>query len=385
MQIKGIYKDEGGIWQLDKVFRGQRIRGSSGTRSYEEAVTLLEAKKQEINLAQMHGVRPKRRFRLAATHYLETKEKRSLEGDVLHLEQLDPFIGDLFLDQVHDGTLKPFVEKRLADGRRPSTVNRALEVVRHILNLCAKSWRDEHGLTWLIQEPKITMLKVKGTAAKPYPLSWVEQRKLFQSMDDDLAEVCLFKVNTGLREQEVCNLRWEWECDVLGYNASVFIIPESYIKNGEERMVVLNDIASSIIERRRGNDSELVFPSPKTGKVRGCLNNSGWKNAWRRAGLPVSDDCKRGVHNLKHTFGRRLRAAGVGHEDRQVLLGHTNGSTTTHYSGAEILGLIDAANMVCRERKEAVLRSVIGKKSPESPQKVPGKEKGLAVVSLLAL
>ena len=36
------------------------------------------------------------------------------------------------------------------------------------------------------------------------------------------------------------------------------------------------------------------------------------------------------VHDLKHTFGRRLRAAGVPVETRKVLLGHRNGDITTH-------------------------------------------------------
>lgn len=47
-----------------------------------------------------------------------------------------------------------------------------------------------------------------------------------------------------------------------------------------------------------------------------------------------------------------------GFEDRQVLLGHTNRSVTTHYSGPGILNLIEAANKVCTERPEAVLRRV---------------------------
>ena len=53
----------------------------------------------------------------------------------------------------------------------------------------------------------------------------------------------------------------------------------------------------------------------------GKMNNTAWKRAWRRAGLPVDADWLRGVHNLKHTFGRRLRAAGVSLETRRVLLG----------------------------------------------------------------
>ena len=53
------------------------------------------------------------------------------------------------------------------------------------------------------------------------------------------------------------------------------------------------------------------------------------------------------VHDLKHTFGRRLRAAGVSFEDRQDLLGHRSGRITTHYSRAELGNLIEAAEKVC--------------------------------------
>jgi integrase len=51
--------------------------------------------------------------------------------------------------------------------------------------------------------------------------------------------------------------------------------------------------------------------------------------------------------DLKHTFGRRLHAAGVSFEDRQDLLGHRSGRITTHYSQAEMAGLIEAAEKVC--------------------------------------
>ena len=52
------------------------------------------------------------------------------------------------------------------------------------------------------------------------------------------------------------------------------------------------------------------------------------------------------IHDLKHTFGRSLRAAGVTEEDRKALLGYKNGGITSHYSGAELGDLIEAANKV---------------------------------------
>jgi hypothetical protein len=54
------------------------------------------------------------------------------------------------------------------------------------------------------------------------------------------------------------------------------------------------------------------------------------------------------VHDLKHTFGRRLRAAGVSFEDRQDLFGHKSGRMTTHYSTAELSNLIEAAEKACQ-------------------------------------
>lgn len=54
------------------------------------------------------------------------------------------------------------------------------------------------------------------------------------------------------------------------------------------------------------------------------------------------------VRDLKHTFGRRLRAVGMSFADRQDLLGHKSARITTHYSNAEIDNLIEAGNRVCR-------------------------------------
>ncbi len=72
------------------------------------------------------------------------------------------------------------------------------------------------------------------------------------------------------------------------------------------------------------------------------MGNSAWKRAKQRAGLP---DLR--IHDLKHTFGRRLRAAGVSFEDRQDLLGHKSARMTTHYSAPELERLIAAAESVC--------------------------------------
>lgn len=119
----------------------------------------------------------------------------------------------------------------------------------------------------------------------------------------------------------------------------MFIIPGRLVKNGDERLVVLNRIAKSVVESVRGVHSSHVFTYNGHPVTR--MLNSAWLRARKEVDLRVR------VHDLKHTFGRRLRAAGVSFEDRQDLLGHRSGRITTHYSAAELSRLIEAANSVC--------------------------------------
>ena len=294
---------------FEKQILGCKIHESTGTGYLEEAELVLARRIEEIRQVKKFGARPVRTFREAVTKFLEENTHLSSIGDyAMHLKQLDPFIGDLPIEQVHAGTLQPFIATRRMLKKKSKGINYALAVVRRILNLAARLWRDENGLSWLETPPLIQLLPVTD-ARKPYPLSWKEQRELFKHLPGHLARMCLFKVNTGCREQEVCSLRWDWEVRVPELNTSVFIIPGQIIKNKEDRLVVLNQVAGSVVEEVRGNNSEYVFNYRGNPVKR--LNNSAWKRARNVSGLPMVR-----IHDLKHTFGRRLRAAGVSLETR---------------------------------------------------------------------
>ena len=109
------------------------------------------------------------------------------------------------------------------------------------------------------------------------------------------------------------------------------------------------------MDSQRGQHVSRVFTYRKRPLMH--VYNSAWKRArivaahsyakkhdqpvsWGLANLRVQD--------LKHTYGRRLRAAGVALETRKVLLGHRNGDITSHYSAPEISDLLEATNRVCR-------------------------------------
>ncbi len=177
---------------------------------------------------------------------------------------------------------------------------------------------------------------------EPYPLSWEEQTRLVRELPGHLARMALFKVNTGCREQEVCGLRWEDEVPVPELDTFVFVIPADRVKNRQKRLVVLNRVAKSVVEDLRGVHLEYVFTYK--GRRLQKMSGSAWRTARVCAGLPQVR-----IHDLKHTFGRRLRAAGVSYEDRQNLLGHKPVRITHHYSKAELERLRRRQSDLCEK------------------------------------
>ncbi|MEO8646435.1 tyrosine-type recombinase/integrase [Pseudomonas sp.] len=375
--MSGLY-ERNGIWHIDKVVRGQRLQESTGSSEREEAEQYLIHRLEKLRQEQVYGVRQARTWREAATRFLvEFKDQASIALSASHIEQLDPYIGDLPITHIDDGTLAAFKRDRqkptktaagkVKPGVSNRTVNIALQRVVRILNLCHRKWRDAEKRPWLDSVPMISMLEEKRSSRKPYPLSWEEQSILFAEVPDHLLRMSLYKVNTGCREQEVCKLRWEWEIRVPELETSVFLIPPGFggrhdkagVKNGDERLVVLNRVAMSVIDGQRGLHRDLVFPYGQPDQFGPTtlhrMNDTAWKKARVRAAAkweakhqsPALHGFRSiRVHDLKHTFGRRLRAAGVTLEDRNILLGHKNGSITSHYSTAELGQLIEAANKV---------------------------------------
>jgi integrase len=342
----------GQIWWVNKRIKGiGAIRESTGTTDLAEAERYLTMRIEQLRRELVFGERPKVTFRQAATKYLEEVcPTRSLERAGYAFDQLFPYIGDLDVTKVHDGELLAYKRERLANGIAPGTVNKELMFASRVLNLCARVWRHRNGMPYVDTAPLLQ--RVPGSARRPTILSWDAQRVLLRELPTRQAEMALFALNTGLRQEELCGLRWDWEVRVPELGVSVFLLPAEAAKNGEERVIVLNSIARSVANSQRGRSAEHVFVN-RFGKRYGRLYNGTWRKARVKAGVPALR-----VHDLRHTFGHRLRAAGVGLEDRADLLGHSTGRMTTHYSAAELGNLLAAAERIVTERPTTLLSAV---------------------------
>lgn len=307
------------------------------------------------------------------------------------LQSVIPYIGETRMWEVDSESLAQYRKDRLnghghfAD-RNPAmagTVNKEIAVAATVLNVAFEEWG------WILQPRKLK--RVRGKARCSYPLTREEQDALFKRLPwGDTA--CLFCVNTGLRKNELFGLKWSDKVEIPELDSFAFILMDT--KNGEDRPVICNSIARSVIEHQeqkrkklatdiRNAEMELIKPKDSKHRRRlerkirrmGAVKRSPYvfpsftgkkistiskmfNKAWVEAGLPDSPLVKKGIHNLRHTCGHRLRACGVPDEDRDYLLGHNSVSLTQHYAAPDVKRLSEMAERIV-ERKETTLLRVI--------------------------
>jgi len=408
----GIHPDaKEGRWRVNKLVHGIRLQGRFD--SYQAAQEYVIARSEEIRRRRMFGERPKILFSVAAARYLLEKEREqqpSVKTDVYLLDAVMPFIGNMELSRIHDGTLAAFVRARTAEGCARKTINSSLSVVRRILNLSARTWRDpETAKTWLESTPLITLQSLAGFQRDPRPITWAEQRRLLPLLPSHLARMALFTLNTGVRNNVVCSLCWEWEVRVPDVG-SVFLVPREFVKGGRSwRPIVCNSVAQSVVDGCRNMHPQFVFvwrrervkntdtPPTMAYQPVGSMNNTAWQGARKKAGLGDLH-----VHDLRHTVAVRLREAGISEGTIADVLWHSKSSITQHYARAQLLELRNALELIHEESdasNKLLLtlaaecgvneRLRIGAKgiaedshvAPKSLQRPRGKEKGPRVLS----
>ena len=168
---------------------------------------------------------------------------------------------------------------------------------------------------------KIKSIKIPDKT--PRFFSKDEFDKLAQTItNNDLRDLTIFAVNTGLRQMELINLTWAQIIDNYVHVNNW----DSLSKTNKVRSVPLNNSALEILEQR---NKRMKF----------IFNNKGnkWTQNWlskyfneqiKKSGL----DNKLNFHSLRHTFASWLIQAGVSIYHVSKLLGHSSIRTTEIYS-----------------------------------------------------
>jgi integrase len=160
--------------------------------------------KNEAIEAKQQGILGIFVWQQAVMRYLEEfADKRSLSDDKDHLRKFDPYLRSLKLDAIDMTMLQLFIrDRKVNDGVSNATINRALEVVRRILNVAHQDWR------WLKGVPKIRMLKEPRRRVRF--LRREEADRLIEALPTHMKPIVEFALATGCRAGEILGNGAAW-------------------------------------------------------------------------------------------------------------------------------------------------------------------------------
>lgn len=249
---------------------------------------------------------------------------------------LAPFFGERPLGAIDVSLIEEFIFAELERGRAPKSVRNYLGLLHSILAYGVKRGWCEGNPTALVERPRVdTYADIRFLTLDELEAILAATPSTPLGRTDRL--VFLTAAMTGMRRGEVVAVRWQdidWDHRQIrvrrSFTRGQFGTPKS---RRSSRAVPLasrlaDELRNHYEQTPYGGEADLVFPHPDIGSV---LDPSKLRKRFlasvRRAGVrPVR------FHDLRHTFGTQMAAAGAPMRAIQAWLGHADLRTTLIYA-----------------------------------------------------
>jgi integrase len=278
----------------------------------------------------------------AGSHYIAQRralgrKKSTLEDYESTLRvHLVPFFGRLPLSEIDVVMIEAFVYAKLDEGKAPKSIRNYLGLLHSIIGYGVKRGWCEKNAVGQVEAPRanrdrdirfLTLPELEAVlAASPDTALGRIDRLVF-----------LTSAMTGMRRGEVVALRWQdidWHVQLIrvrqNFTRGQFGTPKS--RRSSRAVPLASRLADELRAHREGcsivEPTDFVFAHPELGTV---LDPSKLRKRFiacvRRANVrPVR------FHDLRHTFGTQMAAAGAPMRAIQEWLGHSDLRTTLIYA-----------------------------------------------------
>lgn len=338
-----------GKWRVNGQQVKQRIgpKRLAGTRdglTKTQAETELRKRMGEIGALANRGRRvtvAEAGEALIASRRSAGRKRSTVEGyESILARHIVAFFGSRTVDRIERRDVEVFAAALERKGLRPNSRINTLNLLGAMFELSLRRG-------WAVANPVHGVDRPRGGSGDPdiRYLTMEEVEAVLRAVpDDDLGRVehvlYLAAVMTGMRRGELLGLRWgdvDWEAKRMrvrrNYVRGEFGPPKS---RRSSRSVPLTDRLAGELQRLHDSspfrtDQDLVLAHPRSRKPGTPLDGSRvlkrFKAAVRRAGVR---DVR--FHDLRHTFGTRMAAAGVPMRTLQEWMGHRDFGTTLVYA-----------------------------------------------------
>lgn len=334
-------------FHFDFQFKGKRHHGSTGCTS-KRAAEQYEARERQKAALPSQELDPITLDEACSLYQDRTETKRSWRTVKQMLVALLAIGRSRYLADIGQiDLMRHFARRR--DGRKDSSVNREIEVARAVWKIAEEAGRAVGKMpTW-------GKLFYAVPDQPPRELSFDEQDRLMPALRGDIADVCLFAIQSGWRKSEVLGLRWS---DIDFPNS----VAKTRIKGGDVRQRALTQSMSLLIANQP-RVGPFVFTyvcqksksryTDKWGRVQPArrkddrypMTATVLRKPWAAAKVAAEIEGLR-FHDLRHTTGTRIVRATGNLAAAKKALEHSSIKTTLRYAHVltdDVRNALDAA------------------------------------------
>jgi integrase len=313
------------VAQAEERFR--KMRDAERPRTSSEHVTMLEGGEELSRRLEIRGRKKSHRLTVAS----------DLRNHIV------PFFASRELHAIDPRDIERYITVKLAT-LAPKTVRNHLNTAHSVFEIGARLGWCERNPVKLADRPVIktaeTRIKFLDQPELEKLLAVAYPSDAFGSIEPTLY---LTAAMTGLRQGELLGLRWR-DVDLAARKVRVVSpyvrgeFDDTKSERSARSVPLARRVADALTNLQSGSayatDAELVFCHPESGKP---LDRSKlirrFKQATARAGVRSIT-----FHELRHTFGTRMAAAGIPLRTIQHWMGHADSKTTqiyAHYQPSE--------------------------------------------------
>jgi integrase len=334
-----VFKN-GTFYHYEFVLNGRRRRGSTGTANKPQAIKEERRQRERLEKSYSQVIEEEAReqeqktIKEAADEFLVdyALKHESATFAVYALGHVTKSLGRKLIVEITPTVVKRYQRDRLAEKAAPKTVN---DEVMLLLRLCG----DQGDLIRVkLHREKSLKLKLPPSPGRAYTADekarmLEEARKL---RTPQMGAALALDLNTGLRDKELRQIRWE-QIDLV--HKKSLTVGKSKTEAGTGRVIPLNETAIAALEahaawytRRFGEcrPEWFVFafgkPLPKDPTRSITSFKTAWTKVRQKAGV------KGRWHDNRHTLVTELAESGAGDEVIMSIAGHVSRAMLSRYS-----------------------------------------------------
>jgi len=250
----------------------------------------------------------------------DVKRKRSWKKDESHMKLWNRELGEKKLSEITSAHIDGHKLERLKKVK-PSTVNRELEVLRHLFYM-AKKWKKFYGENPVAESG---LLEVEYNSYRT--LTHDEEARLMDVCLEHLKPIIITALNTGMRKGEMLSLTW----NDVDLDNDLITVRSEVSKSKKQRQIPINSLLRKVLleQKIKTAHSGFVFLTPE-GLPYSPNNPSALKRTFGTAFRNAEIKGFR-FHDLRHTAATQMAESGAVVVAVKEILGHADIRTTMKY------------------------------------------------------